>query len=57
VIATCRGPLHPADGIQVQDFSTVGFTPIWRHDTGHAVFAYLEHASRDGVVVKVLQLE
>ena len=36
---------------------TVGFQPIWRHDMGHAVFAYLEHASRDGVVVEVLQLQ
>jgi len=35
---------------------TVGFAPIWRHDLGHAVFAYLEHASRDGVLVEVLQL-
>ena len=35
---------------------TIGFTPIWRHDMGHAIFAYLEHASRDGVLVEVLQL-
>jgi methylmalonyl-CoA/ethylmalonyl-CoA epimerase len=35
---------------------TLGFVPIWRHDMGHAHFAYLEHASRDGVVVEVLQL-
>ncbi len=34
----------------------IGFTPIWLHDMGHVVFAYLEHASRDGVVVEVLQL-
>ncbi len=35
---------------------TIGFAPIWRHDMGHARFAYLEHAIRDGVVVEVLEL-
>ena len=35
---------------------TVGFAPIWRHDLGHAIFAYLEHSSRDGILVEVLQL-
>jgi catechol 2,3-dioxygenase-like lactoylglutathione lyase family enzyme len=37
-------------------FATIGFAPIWLHDLGHAIFAYLEHESRDGVVVEVLQL-
>jgi catechol 2,3-dioxygenase-like lactoylglutathione lyase family enzyme len=35
---------------------SIGFAPIWRHDMGHALFAYLEQPSRDGVVVEVLQL-
>jgi catechol 2,3-dioxygenase-like lactoylglutathione lyase family enzyme len=35
---------------------TLGFSPIWRHHMGHSLIAYLEHASRDGVVVEVLQL-
>lgn len=37
-------------------FGTIGFAPIWLHDMGHAVFAYLEHERRDGVLVEVLQL-
>ena len=34
-----------------------GFAPIWYHDMGFAKFAYLEHASRDGVLVELLQME
>ncbi len=33
-----------------------GFAPIWYHDMGFAKFAYLEHASRDGVLVELLQM-
>jgi catechol 2,3-dioxygenase-like lactoylglutathione lyase family enzyme len=34
-----------------------GFAPIWYHDMGFAKFAYLEHASRDGVLIELLQME
>jgi catechol 2,3-dioxygenase-like lactoylglutathione lyase family enzyme len=34
-----------------------GFSPIWYHDMGFAKWAYLEHASRDGVLIELLQLE
>ena len=40
----------------IAKLATVGFAPIWHHDMGHAIFAYLEHESRDGVLVEVLQL-
>jgi catechol 2,3-dioxygenase-like lactoylglutathione lyase family enzyme len=40
----------------IAGLESIGFVPIWRHDMGHALFAYLEHASRDGVVVEVLEL-
>jgi hypothetical protein len=33
-----------------------GFTPIWQHDMGFAKWAYLEHASRDGVLIEVLEM-
>jgi len=33
-----------------------GFAPIWYHDMGFAKFAYLEHVSRDGVLVELLEL-
>jgi catechol 2,3-dioxygenase-like lactoylglutathione lyase family enzyme len=33
-----------------------GFAPIWYHDMGFAKFAYLEHASRDGVLVELLEM-
>jgi catechol 2,3-dioxygenase-like lactoylglutathione lyase family enzyme len=33
-----------------------GFTPIWYHDMGFAKFAYLEHASRDGVLIELLEM-
>lgn len=46
----------PDANAAIAALGTVGFAPIWRHDLGHAVFAYLEHASRDGVLVEVLQL-
>lgn len=35
----------------------VGFAPIWYHDMGFAKFAYLEHASRDGVLIELLEME
>jgi len=35
----------------------VGFAPIWYHDMGSAKFAYLEHASRDGVLIELLEME
>jgi catechol 2,3-dioxygenase-like lactoylglutathione lyase family enzyme len=34
-----------------------GFEPIWYHDMGFAKFAYLEHATRDGVLIELLQME
>ena len=34
-----------------------GFEPIWYHDMGFAKFAYLEHASRDGVLIELLQMD
>jgi catechol 2,3-dioxygenase-like lactoylglutathione lyase family enzyme len=46
----------PDANATITALATVGFTPIWHHDMGHAVFAYLEHESRDGVLVEVLQL-
>ena len=30
--------------------------PIWYHDMGFAKFAYLEHASRDGVLIELLEM-
>ena len=33
-----------------------GFAPIWYHDMGFAKFAYLEHASRDGVLIELLEM-
>jgi hypothetical protein len=33
-----------------------GFTPIWYYDMGFAKFAYLEHASRDGVLLELLEM-
>lgn len=33
-----------------------GFAPIWYHDLGFAKFAYLEHASRDGVLIELLEM-
>ena len=33
-----------------------GFAPIWYHDIGFAKFAYLEHASRDGVLIELLEM-
>jgi len=33
-----------------------GFAPIWYHDMGGTKFAYLEHATRDGVLIELLQL-
>jgi hypothetical protein len=33
-----------------------GFEPIWYHDMGFAKFAYLEHASRDGVLIELLEM-
>ncbi len=33
-----------------------GFAPIWTHDMGFAKFAYLEHASRDGVLIELLEM-
>jgi catechol 2,3-dioxygenase-like lactoylglutathione lyase family enzyme len=33
-----------------------GLAPIWYHDMGFAKFAYLEHASRDGVLIEVLEM-
>lgn len=46
----------PDANATIAAFATIGFAPIWRHDMGHAIFAYLEHESRDGVLVEVLQL-
>jgi catechol 2,3-dioxygenase-like lactoylglutathione lyase family enzyme len=34
-----------------------GFAPIWQHDMGFAKWAYLEHESRDGVLIELLQME
>jgi catechol 2,3-dioxygenase-like lactoylglutathione lyase family enzyme len=34
-----------------------GFEPIWYGDVGFAKFAYCEHASRDGVLLEVLQMD
>jgi catechol 2,3-dioxygenase-like lactoylglutathione lyase family enzyme len=34
-----------------------GFAPIWYHDMGFAKWAYCEHASRDGVLLELLQME
>jgi len=33
-----------------------GLAPIWYHDMGFAKFAYLEHASRDGVLIELLEM-
>jgi catechol 2,3-dioxygenase-like lactoylglutathione lyase family enzyme len=33
-----------------------GFAPIWYHDMGFAKFAYLEHATRDGVLIELLEM-
>ncbi len=33
-----------------------GFAPIWYQDLGFAKFAYLEHASRDGVLIELLEM-
>jgi catechol 2,3-dioxygenase-like lactoylglutathione lyase family enzyme len=33
-----------------------GFQPIWYHDMGFAKFAYCEHASRDGVLIELLEM-
>ena len=33
-----------------------GFAPIWQHDMGFAKWAYLEHESRDGVLIELLQM-
>jgi methylmalonyl-CoA/ethylmalonyl-CoA epimerase len=33
-----------------------GFAVIWYHDMGFAKFAYLEHASRDGVLIELLEM-
>jgi catechol 2,3-dioxygenase-like lactoylglutathione lyase family enzyme len=33
-----------------------GLEPIWYHDLGFAKFAYLEHASRDGVLIELLEM-
>ncbi len=33
-----------------------GFAPIWAHDMGFAKFAYLEHATRDGVLIELLEM-
>jgi len=33
-----------------------GFEPIWYHDMRFAKFAYCEHASRDGVLIELLEL-
>ncbi|HXK25920.1 MAG TPA: VOC family protein [Myxococcota bacterium] len=34
-----------------------GFAPIWQHDMGFAKFAYLEHESRDGVLIELLEMQ
>jgi methylmalonyl-CoA/ethylmalonyl-CoA epimerase len=34
-----------------------GFAPIWYHDMGFAKFAYLEHTTRDGVMIELLQMD
>jgi catechol 2,3-dioxygenase-like lactoylglutathione lyase family enzyme len=34
-----------------------GFEPIWQHDMGFARWAYCEHASRDGVLVELFQMD
>ena len=34
-----------------------GFAPIWYHDMGFAKWAYLEHATRDGVLIELLEME
>jgi hypothetical protein len=34
-----------------------GFAPIWQHDMGFAKWAYLEHESRDGVLIELLEME
>jgi catechol 2,3-dioxygenase-like lactoylglutathione lyase family enzyme len=47
----------PDANATIAAFATIGFAPIWRHDLGHAIFAYLEHETRDGVLVEVLQLD
>jgi catechol 2,3-dioxygenase-like lactoylglutathione lyase family enzyme len=33
-----------------------GFAPIWYHAMANATFAYLEHASRDGMIIELLEL-
>jgi catechol 2,3-dioxygenase-like lactoylglutathione lyase family enzyme len=33
-----------------------GLEPIWYHAMGFAKFAYLEHASRDGVLIELLEM-
>ena len=33
-----------------------GFATIWYHYLGFAKFAYLEHASRDGVLIELLEM-
>jgi catechol 2,3-dioxygenase-like lactoylglutathione lyase family enzyme len=32
-----------------------GFAPIWEHEFGAYRWAYLEHASRDGVLIELLE--
>ena len=33
------------------------YSPIWYHDLGFGKFAYLEHASRNGVLLELLELD
>lgn len=39
------------------NFSGTRVLVIWYHDLDYAKFAYCEHASRDRVLVEVLQLD
>jgi hypothetical protein len=41
---------------RIAALSGEGFAPIWYHDMGFAKFAYLEHASRDGVLIELLEM-
>lgn len=44
------------DGV-LRSLEPLGFAPLWYHDMGFAKFAYVEHASRDGILLELLQMQ
>lgn len=46
----------PDCDLTIAALAGAGFAPIWYHDMGFAKFAYLEHASRDGVLLELLEM-